>query len=499
MNRAAALVFLAFLSTSFGRAEQGQGQLDSSQTLFTTLAAINAAGYDADINSPLNSPIRKMVRDYLAAKKLSSIDDLKRFYVEHQQHTDKLELSQYVSFALSVGEPPLFEYRYKPEDLPPDVKPLDGLAPLLVKFYREADIPTLWAKVQPAFEEALVQYHAPVARAVAQVNAYLRNPTSGYLGRHFQIYIDLLGAPNQIHTRSYQDDYFVVITPADQPQIDEIRHAYLHYLLDPLAFKFASNLDAKRGLTDYAQGAPALEDYYKDDFLLLATECMIKAIEARLAPGGIEKRASMVDRDLREGFVVTPAIFELLPAYEKQERSMRYYYPDLINAIDLRKEAKRLDNIQFVQERATRTVKVVVPAERPVELTGPYKTLNDAEKLYASRDLEKARETYLTVLQQTAPQPLHAKAYYGLARIAALQKNPELAEKLFEKTLELSPDADTRSWSLLYLGRLADAEGDRQHAQDRYRAVLAVPGVPANVKKAAEQGLRESFNRNPNP
>ena len=47
-------------------------------------------------------------------------------------------------------------------------------------------------------------------------NAYARNPTSGYLGHHFQIYIDLLGAPNQVQTRSYADDNFVVVTPSKE-------------------------------------------------------------------------------------------------------------------------------------------------------------------------------------------------------------------------------------------------------------------------------------------
>lgn len=498
LKRVAAAVSLSVLSASFAPAQQGAGQLDANETLFTTLAAINAAGYNVDLDSPLNSPVRKVVRDWVAEKNPPSLADLKKFYLDHQQPTDKQEFSQYVSFALCLGPPPLFEYRYKMEDLPPDVKPLYGLSPLLTRLYREADIPALWKKVQPDFEEALRQYHGPVARAVQQVNAYLRNPVSDVAARHFQIYVDLLGAPNQIHTRNYLQDYFVVITPADRLQVDQIRHAYMHYLLDPLAFRYASALDKKRGLSDYAQGAPALEDSYKNDFLLLATECTIKAIEARLEPGGPAKRSAMVEQDLREGFVMTPALYEQLPAYEKQEQSMRYYYPDMIEAIDLRKEAKRLDNVQFVQQRATRTVRVQVE-ERSPELAGAAKTLDDAEKLYTARNLEKARETYLQVLQQSAPQPLHAKAYYGLARIAALSRNPELAQKLFEKTLDLSPDADTRSWSLLYLGRLADAEGDRQQAEEHYKAALAVPGVPASVKSAAEKGLKQSFHRNPNP
>ena len=67
-----------------------------------------------------------------------------------------------------------------------------------------------------------------------EANAYLRNATSGFRDRRFQIYVDLLGAPNQIQTRSYKERYFVVVTPSPEPQIDQVRHAYLHYLLDPL-------------------------------------------------------------------------------------------------------------------------------------------------------------------------------------------------------------------------------------------------------------------------
>ena len=67
---------------------------------------------------------------------------------------------------------------------------------------------------QPAYEQVIASYHTGVSQALLEANAYLRNPTSGFLGRRFQIYVDLLGAPNQIQTRSYKDDYFVVVTPS---------------------------------------------------------------------------------------------------------------------------------------------------------------------------------------------------------------------------------------------------------------------------------------------
>ena len=106
-----------------------------------------------------------------------------------------------------------------------------------------------------------------------------------------------------------------------------------------------------------------------------------------------------------------------------------------------------------------------------------------------------AREAYLKVLEEPGGNDLHGKAYYGLARIAALQRDPELAEKLFQKTVELSPDDETKSWAYLYLGRLADASGDRGLAEKNYRAALAMAGAPASVKNAAEKGIAEPFQK----
>jgi tetratricopeptide (TPR) repeat protein len=196
---------------------------------------------------------------------------------------------------------------------------------------------------------------------------------------------------------------------------------------------------------------------------------------------------------LHEGYVITPALSELLPSYEKQERAMRLYYPDLINAIDLKKEERRLAGVQFAAERARKTVRVV-PAEKPVEVAGPYKVFEDAQALYKARKLSEARDAYMRVLNEGTDKVLHAKAYYGLARIAALERNPELSEQLFRKVLESGPDPDTKTWSLVYLGRLADSQGQREQATENYNAALKVDGATEEARHAAEKGLKESFN-----
>jgi len=465
------------------------GQLDGSAAIFAVMCAIHAGGFDQEINSPTNHQIRKALRDDLVKKDLDVVRALKRFVRDHKPKDPSLELNQYISYALSTNGPPFFEPAHSSLPLPPDVVPLDGFTPLMVEFYREADIGKLWDEAQVHYDKAIDQLSPGVAQAVLQVNSYMRNVTSGYLGRRFQIYVDLIGPPNQVQTRSYVDDYFVVVTPSAELPIDDIRHAYLHYLSDPLGIKFASEIKKKVGLIDYAQGSPILAEFYKNDFNLLATECFIKAVEARIA-----KKPAMVTQALREGFVVTPAFADGLVAYEKQETAMRLYFPDLVSGIDLKQEAKRLENIDFLSVRPVKKF-MTTTVVGPPPLTGVAKTLDTAEDAYVARQLPRAKEIFLQSLKETEEKPMHAKAYYGLARIAVLERDPETADRLFRKVLELDPDASTKAWSLLYIGRLADSQQDREEAAKFYQAALAVQGVPESVRSAAEKGLKEAYTK----
>jgi tetratricopeptide (TPR) repeat protein len=468
-------------------------QIDANPALFTVMAAINAMGYDAEIDSPTNSPVRRQVRAALAGKHFDSLDDLKRFMTLHRQRDANAELSQYISFALAINGPPNFDLRIPEHELPPDVTALRGLELILPQFYKEAGIEQLWRQVLPEYEKVIEEYHGPVSQMAFQSNVYLRFPTSGAYGRRFQVLIDLMAAPNQIQTRNYKDDYFVVITSTPELPMEQIQYAYLHYLLDPLALRFSEQLEKKRGIADYAQGAPALPDAYKDDYMLLTTSCLAKAVESRLIHGEANRQAK-VEQALKEGFVFTPAFADGLVAYEKQPQAMRLYFPELVNNIDLAREEARLDKVEFAKTVSGRTFKTTKVAPEP-ELTGIEKTLETAEDLYRNRNLEKAREAYLQVLQQTTQRPLHAKAYYGLARIAALQRDPELAEKLFQKTLELSPDPQTRSWTYVYLGRLAAAAGESAEAMKSFRAAAAVEGASPAAKSAAEKEIEKSSNQ----
>jgi len=479
---------------SANAAPQQQGQLDGNPTLFTVMAAINAAGYSADLSSPFNSPLRNQVRAEIQGKGLACLPELKKFFEDHHKHgmgSDTAELSQYVSFALSAGPPPAFAFTQRDVDVPPDVVPIRSLSPLLARFYREADIEGLWRRAQPAIDAEIARLHDAASEAVQEVTSYLRYVPSGIDHTHFQIYVEPLAAPNQIQARSYGYQFTVVATPSPYPRAFDLRHEFLHYLLDPLATLQQETLDRKKVLAEEAQRAPALDDSFKEDFLLLTTESLIKAIEARL-----DRKPEGVQQALRQGYILTPFFAEELPIYEKQEQPMKSFYPEMAGAIDLIREVKRLDNVEF-DKRAPLSAAVNLPVPPPAPpLTGAAKTLDEAESLYEARagdaaNLERAKKLYLDVLNQTGDQPVHAAAYYGLARIAALQKDPDAAEQLFQKTLQSQPEPQIKAWALVYLGRLSLAAGESQEAARSFQEALKVEGAPETARKAASEGLQD--------
>ena len=102
MNRVISLIALCSVAALPSPAAEEHGQLDASETLFAVLAAINAGGYDADLASPANHPLRAMIRKEIAARKLPVMLDLRYFLQKHRKADPTADLSQYVSFALAV-------------------------------------------------------------------------------------------------------------------------------------------------------------------------------------------------------------------------------------------------------------------------------------------------------------------------------------------------------------------------------------------------------------
>ena len=216
---ACALVTILLISGSARLRAADMLELNSNETLFCVMAAINAAGYDEGIDLPDNNPARKQLRDYLATQKLAVLPDLKLFYKHHMQRTQAEDLPQYISWALSVAGPPDFGWKTRDVDVPPDAMALDGLQPLMIDFYHEANLAELWKRAQPAYDQEIQRYHTPLLNMTTTVDSYLRATSADFPTRRFHAWVEILAAPQHVQTFHYGESHawVIVIAPAAQP------------------------------------------------------------------------------------------------------------------------------------------------------------------------------------------------------------------------------------------------------------------------------------------
>jgi tetratricopeptide (TPR) repeat protein len=273
-----------------------------------------------------------------------------------------------------------------------------------------------------------------------------------------------------------------VITPSPRPRVFEVRHAYLYYLLDPLATRNEEILLRKKPLADHALRAKLLGDAYKQDFLLLTTGSLVRAVEARL-----DRTPDTVQQALREGYILAPYFYEALAPFQKQELGIVLYYPTMVKNIDVYQEDKRLVPVDFAKEAPAPPPKAApAPAVPPV-----YDTLKNAEDLLKRKELEKAEDLFHEATQQTVDVHAKAAGYYGMARVALAQDNAEDAEQLLTMALALEPEAQIKAWALVYLGKLRTEVGDREQADKYFRDALQVAGASDAARTEALAGLQD--------
>ena len=98
--------------------------------------------------------------------------------------------------------------------------------------------------------------------------------------------------------------------------MQQIRHTYLHYLLDPLALKNGGAFKRLEPLLDDVKMAP-MDEAFKSNISLLVTECLIRAIEERLTKVPDAERARASSEADKEGYVLTRYFYDALGKFEK--------------------------------------------------------------------------------------------------------------------------------------------------------------------------------------
>jgi tetratricopeptide (TPR) repeat protein len=494
--------------------------LETSESLFYFASALNLCGYDDGLEQ--SDPVRSKVRADIESAAIATPEaaDSRRALCEYvHSHTlsdPGLNVAQYVSLALYVTPPPELAPAADETDLPPDSTQVVNILPLLRTFAEQVHLHAIWIKYRPEYEALVDLVHDPLTRTILNTNIYLKMPASSYDGRRFLVLLEPLLSPSAPNARIYGNDYTVVVSPLATPpgtvKMEQIRHTYLHYEVEPLVYSRATAMNRLQPLLKNVQDAP-IDFNYKSDIVSLIAECMIKAIEAHTMDAGLPKpekpegheridqerytgemavyerqteaaRRNASDLAMRQGWVLTGYFYDALNQMQRDGSSLKDSIGQMVYGMDIGREAHHDQQITFLPQTAHDIVR-----RTPRQPTG----LDLAEMKLFKGDKDGADEIAEKIL--ASPTGDHARANYLIARINLLDQQPDDAVTHFHAALETSRDPRTLAWCHIYLGRLYDMQQtpDRKKAVAEYRLALNLRDDRPDTKAAAESGIRAPF------
>ncbi len=511
--------------------------------MFAMAAALNTCGYDNGLESSL--PVRAQVRAEMTAAMDRSVDAresqiaLCKYMQSHTQGGAQ-NLAQYVSLALFLS--PDLTLSVSAGDLSPDAGQVVGVIPLLQDFAQKIGLRLIFVRHHTDYEAAVAQAHDSMTALLLETNSYLHQPVSIYDGRRFLVLLEPMLSPQAVNARVYGSDYFVVAspTPIDETtavkssygsrlsigshagglQMEQVKHIYLLYQVDPLIYARAQATNRLLPILKVIQDAP-IDFAYKNDIVAFTTECLVKAIEARLMdvgfakprkPGTVKARAdidnynlALIDYDRRaeavrrkqtvldmeSGWVLTGPFYDALEKEDREGITLRDSIAEMVYGMDVPHEVDAAKKIPFFAADSTNLVagagvtRARAPKRSLTVMDQAELKLQKGDKLGAEEMAEK----------QLASNPGDSDAQYIMARLKLLQGDPQDALERFQKIVSTSKDARTVAWSHVYLGRLYDTQqdSDRKKAVAEYTAALNTPGAQADVRAAAQQGIRQPF------
>jgi hypothetical protein len=471
--------------------------VDGSEAMFTVMCALLASGFQADVNATNWSPMRAQLRDRLQHQEGPAVEVLRNFYKQRELADPGAMLSRYIWFGLISGPAPKFEATLRRDELPPEVIALEGFQEILSNYYKEQKIGELWRQVQSVHAREIEQMHDSLSQVVFIATGYLREILDPTNPRTFTVIVEpLVGRITNV--RNFGDHYALVASGAEQLQVDTVRHAFLHYLLDPLPLQYSHVVAVKRPLFEMAAAAPRLDPSLKDDFPSYFAECTVRAVELKLKRMSPGEREAAMGVDDADGYVLVRPLFAALAKFEGSEPAMKLYFPDLVRSVDVGSEQKRVASIKFatgrpspdgVEPESVARHKPAAPSTVPNDADA-IAALTEGERRIAEKNPRAAEASFQKVLVKYPDQP---RAWYGLGVVAMMEQDGPRAKEVFGR-LTTGEHAATQdplvlAWSHVHLGNLYDIEGQPDRAKSEFEAALAVEGAPQKAKDAASKGL----------
>jgi tetratricopeptide (TPR) repeat protein len=499
--------------------------LVSTEPVFLMAAALNACGYDDGLEE--SAPIRKRVREEMNEALAKSEDARNKrdhlclYIAQHRMTGGVRDIAQYISLALYLTPLPELETAVELTEMPPDSTQVVEIVPLLRDFAAAVDLHGIWLVVHPIYEKEADLLHDPLSKMIVSTNLYLKMPAETYNGRRFVVVIEPMLSPRTINARIYGTDYVVVVSPVNGTvRMSDVRHTYLHYVIEPLVYVRVNAIDRTQPVLKEIREAP-LEFRYRSDTVALTVECLIKAIEARIMDTGIPeyKIPANVDRsalpryererqayqqkvdavriatmrhDMTQGFVLTQYFYEQMLQFEKDPVSLKDTMGEMIYSMDIDQQIHRARAIDFDKEGDGD----VLMRSTPRKLTG----LDLAEARLAAGDVATAsamaRKALSTHADSTADLDAvaeNARAEFILARAAILTGHPDQAIAGFQRTLATSKAPRLLAWSHIYLGRMLDLDCKRDEALTEYKEALKTRDGQLDTRLSAERGIKTAY------
>jgi tetratricopeptide (TPR) repeat protein len=482
--------------------------VDASEPMFATMCALLASGFEANVSGENWRPLRAQLRDRMQHQQGPAVEALREYYKQHDSADPGAALSRYLWFGLVAGPAPDFKPTMRREDLPPEVLALEGFNELLSKYYQEQNIHQLWRQMQPAYNTEIERMHEAVSQIVFVATGYLRAMNQPSEQRTFTIIVEPL-VGHITNVRNFGDHYAIVLSGADDIPADVVRHAYLHFMLDPLPLRYSHVIAVKRPLFEKAASAPRLAPDLKDDYPSFFSECMVRAVELKLRRMSPGERDAALSRNDTDGYVLVRPLFAALPKFEGSEPSMELFFPDLVRSIDVAAELKRVSTLQFAfadRQRNTSDLSIEEVARRRAAAM-PGTVPNDADAIAALTEGERriaeknARAAEASFQKVVAKYPDQPRAWYGLGLVALLDHDGPRAKEVFGRLTAgdhaATSDPMVLAWSHIYLARIYDGEGQPRQAEAEYQAALTVPGGPEQARQAAQKGLADTAREKP--
>ncbi len=402
--------------------------------------------------------------------------------------------------------------------MPPDSTQVVEVAPLLRDFVAAVDLHGIWLAVRRTYDEETDRLHDSLSQMIVSTNLYLKMPASTYDGRRFVVVIEPLLSPRMVNARIYGTDYVVVVSPVNGSiPMNDVRHTYLHYVIEPLLYARTNALDRMQSMLKVVHDAP-LEFRYRSDAVPLTIECLIKAIEARTMdtgipvykiPPGVQRsdlpryeherqvyqqkvdtaRIGAVRHDMAQGFVLTQYFYEQLVMFEKDPASLRDTIGEMVYGMDVDQQIHRARLIEFDKQADGD----VLQHSKPHVLAGldlAEAKLSSGDVATASAMARQALASHSDTLESVSQE---ARADFILARVAILTGHPGEAIDNFQKTLATSREPRLLAWSHIYLGRMLDLDCKRDQALAEYKQAMAVRDGQQDTRLAAERGVKAAY------